>query len=234
MKIKYFGHSAFLISSNNTNILFDPFLKNNPLSKTQPENIKADYILISHGHGDHLGDAIEIAKRNNSTIIAPFELGLYCESKNVKVHTMHIGGAYDFDFGKVRLTQANHGSSVIEKSGIFKNSPNIIYTGNPCGFIVEIEGKNLYFAGDTGLFGDMELYQKYYGIDVAILPIGGNYTMDIDDAMIAVDLLNPKVVIPMHYNTFDLIKVDVDKFVNKVEKKGIKAMKIEYDGEFDI
>jgi len=212
VKITFYGHACFKISSSKFSIIIDPWLKNNPQANISPEQVEVDYILITHGHGDHFGDALEVAKANNATIIAPYELATYCQSKGAKVHPMHIGGDYTFDFGWLQLTPAMHGSGYIE-------GDNIIYMGSPCGFLIGIEGKTIYHAGDTGLFGDMKLIGEKTSLDVAMLPIGGNFVMGIDDAVKAVEFLKPKIVVPMHYNTFDIIKKDPEEFKKKVGNK---------------
>ncbi|MFY9377418.1 MAG: metal-dependent hydrolase, partial [Peptococcia bacterium] len=165
-----------------------------------------------HGHDDHLGDALELSKSNKAVIIAPNELALYCESQGATVHPMHIGGSFKFPFGRVKLTPAWHGSAVI-KNGQF------IYTGCPCGFIIEFEGKLIYHAGDTGLFGDMKLIGEEK-LDYALLPIGDNYVMGPDDAIRAAQMLKAKLTIPMHYNTFPIIEQDPHEFVQKLQKIG--------------
>jgi L-ascorbate metabolism protein UlaG (beta-lactamase superfamily) len=185
------------------NIIIDPFLTGNPLATIKAENVKVDYILVTHGHGDHLGDAVPIAKRNKATIIAPNELAVYLSKQGVQVHNMHIGGAHNFPFGRVKLTIAHHGSAV---------GDNLIYTGNPCGFLITMGGKTLYHSGDTGLFYDMKLIGETNSIDLAFLPIGDNFTMGIDDAILAVEFLKPKKVVPMHYNTFPIINTEPDEF----------------------
>ncbi|MDP8248902.1 MAG: metal-dependent hydrolase [Candidatus Tritonobacter lacicola] len=215
-KITYLGHSGFVIEGRETSLVIDPFLEGNPLAVAEPSDIKADYVLVTHGHPDHLGDSIAIAKANGATVIAPFELATYCEGKGAKAHPMHIGGGYDFPFGRVKLTIAHHGSAVPGDSGME-------YAGSPCGFLVEIDGKNIYHAGDTGLFLDMKLIGELTEIDAALLPVGGNFTMDVDDAVRAVEFLRPKLAVPMHYNTFDVIKADPDDFRKKVEALKRKA-----------
>lgn len=212
-KLTYLGHSAFLIEANNGRVVIDPFLSGNPMAKTKPEDIQVDFVLLTHGHGDHIGDGVEIAKANNATIVAPFELANYCSSKGANVHPMHIGGAHNFSFGRVKLTIAHHGSA----------APDGTYTGNPCGFLVTMEGKMLYHPGDTGLFYDMKLIGEMNSIDVALLPIGDNFTMGVDDAVKAAELLQAGTVIPMHYKTFDVIDVDPAEFISKVESKGLSA-----------
>ncbi|MCK5833571.1 metal-dependent hydrolase [bacterium] len=201
VKVKWLGHSAFFISNNKFQILIDPFISGNPSSPVKAEDIEAQYILVTHGHSDHIGDAIPIAKRCNSLIIAPNELGYYTEKMGTRTHRMHIGGKANFDFGSIKLTQAFHGSAIIEDG-------NILYTGMPCGFIISIDGKNIYHAGDTGLFGDMKLIGERTPIDLALLPIGDNFTMGPEDASYAVDLLKPRIAIPMHYGTWPIIDKD--------------------------
>ncbi len=222
-KLKYLGHSCFTIETNGTDLIIDPFLTGNPLAGAKASDIKADYILVTHGHGDHFGDTIEIAKNNDAAVIGPNEICVFCQGKNVKAHNMHIGGSWKFPFGKVKLTIAHHGFSSGENG--------IDIGGNPCGFILEIEGKKIYHAGDTGLFMDMKLIGEE-GIDLALLPIGDNFTMGIDDAVRAVEFIHPGKVVPMHYNTFDLIKVDVDEFRKKV--KGAECVVMAVGDTMDI
>lgn len=212
-KLTYLGHSAFYVEGSQGRIVIDPFLSGNPLAKTRPEEIKVDYVLLTHGHGDHIGDGIEIARADNATIIAPFELANYCASKGATVHPMHIGGAHNFPFGRVKLTIAHHGSA----------APDGTYTGNPCGFLITMDGKTLYHPGDTGLFYDMKLIGEMNKIDVAVLPIGDNFTMGIEDAVKATEFLQPRLVIPMHYKTFDVIDVDPNDFVRAVKAKGFNS-----------
>lgn len=203
--IKSYGHSAFQLFHDNTSLLFDPYLTDNPNKVVQPQDIKADYILVSHGHFDHLGDTYDIAKRTGATVIATAELTNLPAAEGCKVYPMHIGGKANFDFGYVRVTEALHGAGVAG--------------GHASGFIVNFYGKTIYFAGDTGLFGDMELLGKLEKIDYAILPIGDTYTMGPADAVEAVGLLKPKYVIPMHYNTWPIIKQNPQTFKEQVEKR---------------
>ena len=227
MKITYFGHSAFMIKENDFTFLIDPYITGNPHTDIPIQELKPDYILLTHGHGDHIGDALKIAKNSNAVIIAPAELANYCERKGAKIHPMHIGGGFNFDFGRVKLTQALHGSAVTE-------GDQVIYTGNPCGFLLIINGQTLYHAGDTGLFSDMKLIGELNKIDIALLPIGDNFTMGVDDAVYATSLIKPVLAIPMHYNTFGYIIQDPEEFVKKIENKGHKCLVLEMNKEYEL
>ncbi len=222
LKLTYFSHDAFLLQNADTKLIFDPFLTGNPNAVITPEEIKTDYVLLTHGHGDHLGDGIAIASDNDAMIIAPYELAIYCGKQGCKVHPMHIGGSYQFPFGRVKLTIAHHGSGADLGDGALS------YMGNPCGFLVTIGDKTIYHAGDTGLFMDMKLIGAMNEIDIALLPIGDNFTMGIDDAVKAVEFLQPELTIPMHYQTFDVINTDPDLFVEKVQNMGLNAMVLDY------
>jgi L-ascorbate metabolism protein UlaG (beta-lactamase superfamily) len=207
VEITYHGHACFSVKVNGTNLLIDPYLGDNPLSDIDPQDVEADYILISHGHGDHVGDAVEIAKRTGAMVISNFEIQGWMEAQGIEsTHGLHIGGGYDFPFGRVKLTIAHHGSAL----------PDGSYGGNPAGFLLTLAGKKLYFACDTGLFYSMKLIGEE-GLDVAVLPIGDNFTMGPDDALRAVKLLEPNLVIPSHYDTFDVIHQDPHAFVERVE-----------------
>lgn len=214
--LTYYGHSCFTVECEGMTLVIDPFITGNPHTPVSRDELKVDYVLLSHGHPDHLGDGIAIAKRCAAPVIAPFELATYCERQGAQAHPMHIGGGYNFPFGRVKLTIAVHGSGLPTDEGI-------LYLGNPCGFCISSGGKTIYHAGDTGLFLDMKLIGELETIDVALLPIGGNFTMDIDDALMAAEFLNARMVIPMHYDTFDLIKADPADFAGKAGKRGISA-----------
>lgn len=210
MDISYHGHSVVKIQTNDSVILIDPFITGNPLSDLVVENEKPDVILLTHGHNDHVGDTVELAKKSHALVVAPYELADFMSWKGLKVHHMHIGGSYEFDFGKVKFTPAFHGSSYVTAK------KEIVYTGMPGGILFTAEGQTIYHAGDTALFGDMKLIGERHPIDVAFLPIGDNFTMGPEDAAYAVSLLKPKIVVPIHYNTFPPIEVDPQQFANLV------------------
>ncbi|MFQ5708230.1 MAG: metal-dependent hydrolase [bacterium] len=223
-KLTYHSHATFLLESNGHKILIDPFFTGNPLATVKPEEISCNYILITHGHGDHIGDSVAIAKRNQATIIANYEIASWCGDQGLTVHPMHIGGAHDFPFGRVKLTIAHHGSG-------YQTDQGFLYMGNPAGALLTVEDKTVYHAGDTALFYDMKLIGEMNRIEVALLPIGDNFTMGIDDAVKATEFLNPKLVIPMHYKTFEVIDVDPAEFAQKVEAKGFKSEVLEFGSE---
>ncbi len=207
VNLTFHGHACFHVTVGDTSLLIDPFLTGNSLADVRADKVQADYILVSHGHGDHVGDTVAIAKRTGAMVIANFEITNWLQGQGVQnVHPLHIGGGFNFPFGRVQLTIAHHGSSM----------PDGSYGGNPAGFLLTLEGKRIYHACDTGLFYDMKLIGEG-GLDVAILPIGDNFTMGPEDALRAVKLLEPKVVIPIHYNTFDVIRQDPDSFASRVE-----------------
>lgn len=207
VKLTYHSHACFSITVGDTELLIDPFLTGNGLAEVGAEEVAADYILVSHGHGDHVGDTVAIARRTGATTISNFEIQNWLSNQGVESsHALHIGGGFDFPFGRVKLTIAHHGSAM----------PDGSYGGSPAGFLLTLNGKKIYHACDTGLFYDMKLIGEE-GLDVAILPIGDNFTMGPDDALRAVKLLEPKVVIPIHYDTFDLIKQDPQSFASRVE-----------------
>lgn len=227
MKIKYLSHAAFSLTDGRDIVLIDPFLSGNPNAPARAEDIKAHFIVITHAHGDHLGDAVEIAKANDATVISTAEIANYCMGKRIKAHAMHIGGAHNFQFGRVKLTIAHHGSSIPGPDGP-------VSLGFPCGALVTIGGKTVYHSGDTGVFLDMRLIGDLNVIDIALLPIGDNYTMGVDDAVVAAGFLNPALSIPMHYNTFDVINADPAVFVSKVEELGKKARVLSFGEEIEI
>ena len=200
MKYTYYGQSCFLLETANTKFLFDPFISQNPLaSDIDMTKIEADYILVSHGHGDHIADLVTLAKQTKATVIAIPEIIDWLNKQGIEnVHPMNFG-KYKFDFGTVRMVWATHSSGL----------PDGSYGGNPAGFVLEINGKQIYFAGDTGLTIEMKLLADLYQLDYAILPIGGNYTMDVDDAVIAANYINCDKIIGVHYNTFPVIAINM-------------------------
>jgi len=228
MKIQYLSHSAFILSVGKHTVAIDPFLEGNPTAPMAPEQIKADFIVVTHAHPDHFGDALAIARANGSTIISCFEIATFCQKQGVPAHPLHIGGGNNFPFGRVKLTIAHHGSAYPV------DGENLQSMGIAAGALVSIGGKTIYHAGDTGLFMDMKLIGEMNSIDVALLPIGDNFTMDINDAVKAAEFVRPALAIPMHYDTFDIIKTIPDDFVNKVEKLGIKARKLDFGEHIDI
>lgn len=214
-KITWYGHAALGLETGSHHLLIDPFFSGNPAASTQADKVLADFILISHGHGDHVGDAVDIARRTGALVISNFEIIEWLGKKGVKnLHAQHIGGGFKYPFGYLKLTQALHGSAL----------PDGSYGGNPAGFLLSTpEGKKIYLAQDTGLFGDMRLIGEE-GIDLAVLPIGDNFTMGPDDALRAVKLIQPRHVIPIHYDTFDLIAQDGQSWASRVEaESGAKA-----------
>ncbi len=224
LKIQYISHSAFLLSDGENTIAIDPFITGNPTSPLVQEDVNANYIVLTHAHGDHFGDTTAIATRNSSTVIAVNELADYCAKQGMNAHNMHIGGSYKFPFGKLKFTQALHGSSNSEGQ----------YMGSPAGVVLELGGKKIYHCGDTGIFGDMKLIGELDKIDIMIVPIGGNFTMDIDDAVKAVEMVNPDLAIPIHYNTWPIIEADPAKFVKKVEAIGKKAREMKFGEEISF
>ncbi|MFZ4450657.1 metal-dependent hydrolase [Salibacterium aidingense] len=219
MKVTYHGHSVVHIEANGKSILIDPFITGNDKCDLEADKVKPDIILLTHGHNDHVGDTVDIAKRNRSFVVAPFELATYLGWQGLDTHPMHIGGSYTFDFGRVKLTQAFHGSSYTEEE-----NQKIVYTGMPAGILFEAEGKTVYHMGDTGLFSDMKLIGERHQVDLLFVPIGDNFTMGPEDAGQAVQWINPDYVVPVHYNTFPAIEQDGDAFVDSISPVNGKAL----------
>ncbi|MCH2201700.1 MAG: metal-dependent hydrolase [Fuerstiella sp.] len=205
--VKFLGHASFQIRTRRHQVLIDPFLTGNPSACTTADEIEAEFILVTHGHEDHVADVESIARRTGALIIANYEIVAWFQSRGIEnTHAMHIGGQHSFDFGTVKLTIAHHGSILPDGSN----------GGNPVGIIVKTDEGNIYHAGDTGLFSDMQLIGDE-GIRVAILPIGDNFTMGPDDSIRAIQYLNPDMVIPAHYNTWPLIEQDTSAWKKQVE-----------------
>jgi L-ascorbate metabolism protein UlaG (beta-lactamase superfamily) len=208
LTITFHGHACFVLEADGRRVILDPFLAGNPAADIALDDLpKVDAVLLSHGHGDHLGDAIPIARRDGATVVAAFELAKFCEDRGARAHALHIGGAHDFPFGRVKLVPAFHGGQV-------QGDDAGRYTTTPCGLVVTLSGRTVYHCGDTGLTLEMQLLAGR--VDAMLVPIGDNYTMGIEDAARAVELVQPRVAIPMHYNTFDLIRADPEAFRRQV------------------
>lgn len=223
-KVTWFGHATFGLEIDGHNLLIDPFFSDNPKAASNADNVEADFILVSHGHHDHVGDTVEIAQRTGATVISNFEVINWLNQQGVpedKVHPQHIGGGFQYPFGYLKLTIAHHGSAL----------PDGSYGGNPAGFLITTpDEKKIYFACDTGLFHSMKLYGEE-GIDLAVLPIGDNFTMGPQDALRAVKLIEPKVVIPVHYDTWELIAQDAKSWAEQVETETTATTVILAPGE---
>ncbi|WP_406661273.1 metal-dependent hydrolase [Methanolobus sp. ZRKC3] len=200
VRLTWLGHSCFEIFSGKV-ILIDPFIDENPVATVSASELDPDIIAVTHGHSDHLGDTVEIAKRTGCTVVCIHEVSQYLKSKGIQTIGMNIGGTVKVDDISFTMTDARHSSSIDESEWSFDG-------GRAAGFVITINDISIYHAGDTGLFRDMELISELYKPDVAIVPIGGRYTMDVRDAAVAVRMLQPKLAIPMHYNTFEQIEQD--------------------------
>ncbi len=214
MKITWLGHACFLLEGRKR-IIVDPFLSGNPMAKAKPGEIDVDLILVTHGHGDHLGDAVEISQRCDAPIVAVYELAVYLSKKGCKVVGMNVGGTLDYDGVKISMVNAVHSADLV--------GDEILSGGKAVGYVVE-DDVSVYHAGDTDVFMDMALIGEIYKPKVALLPIGGFYTMSPKTALKAIELLKPEIVIPMHYNTFPPIKQNPEEFKVEAEKLGVKVV----------
>ena len=226
-RIKFIGHAAFELSAEGKSILIDPFITGNPAATTAADQYSPVAILLSHAHNDHVGDSVEISKRTGATVIATFELANFLASKGAKTNDASLGGTVAFDGGTVKFTPAWHSSS-------YEDGDQIVAPGMPAGMVVRFGGSTIYFAGDTALFGDMRLIGEE-GLDVAVIPIGDHYTMGPADALRAVKFLEPRFVIPCHYNTFPPIEQDPEAFVTNVTRQtNAKGVLLAPGESFDI
>jgi len=218
-QIRFLGHAAVLISDkpHGASVVIDPFLSGNPQAQAKPNDLNVNYVLVTHAHGDHLGDAYDIANRNKALFISTNEIAQEASAKGLQARPMHIGGTAKLDFGWVKLVQAVHGSGIAG--------------GLAAGFLLSFYGHIIYHAGDTALFGDMKMIGEMAPIEVAMLPIGGNYTMDQNDAVKAVELLHPATVVPIHYNTWPPIAADPQRFKKDVESSTQSRVVILAPGE---
>lgn len=224
LKVTWLAHSGFVLELNNLVILIDPFLTGNPLAPYQATDFeRVDFIFLSHGHGDHVGDTVEIAKRTGATVVGNFEVANWMAAKGVKNTSGHnTGGGRDYGFGRVEYTIAFHSSSM----------PDGSYGGSPCGILMFMPELTVYHAGDTALFSDMQLIGQK-GVDVAMLPVGDYFTMGIDDSLRAIDLIRPTSVLPIHYNTFPPIQQDIAGWAQRVHTEtSAKAIVLDPGGSY--
>lgn len=210
MKATFLGQSGWLIDTGSDKLAIDPWLTGNPLAAQRAQDIRCNYLLLTHAHDDHIADTETIAKQSDAQVITTNEIAGQLGERGVRCHPMHVGGTFKFPFGKVRMNVAFHGSGIAG--------------GFPCGFLIETGGKRIFHAGDTALYSDLKLLHKLWGpVDLALLPIGGNFTMDADDAVTAARWIQPRRVVPTRYNTFPLIEADAEAFCRHCAQAGVSA-----------
>jgi L-ascorbate metabolism protein UlaG (beta-lactamase superfamily) len=226
MKLTYYGQSCFSVQTGGKNLLFDPFITPNELAKhIKVAELKADYLLLSHGHSDHVSDAVQIAKQNNATVIGAFEVAMWMNKQGVEnYHPMNTGGKWNFDFGTVKCTSAIHSS----------NMPDGSYGGNPMGFLVTTKEKTFYYSGDTALTMDMQLIPKWGKLDFAVLPIGDNFTMGYEDAILAAEMIQCRNIVAVHYDTFGFIKIDHEKAKKAFTDAGLTLLLVKIGESVDL
>lgn len=218
LKMTYHGHSSVQLGTEEKSLIIDPFLRGNELAVTKPEDIKTDAVLLTHAHMDHILDAEPIAKANNAKVVAIVELATYMSWKGLNTIGMNMGGTVDLDFAQAKMIQAFHSSGIV-----LEEEQRIMYAGMPAGFIINIGGKTILHAGDTSLFSDMKMIGDRHQIDVAFLPIGGHFTMGPEDALQAAEWFNAELTIPVHYDTFPMIRQDSENFVQQLAAKGLRG-----------
>lgn len=228
MKFTYLAHSCVQIEAAGHTLLIDPYLTGNPLAPVKAADVHPDFILITHGHDDHVGDAGDIARRTRARIIANYEIACYFAEQGLETHGMYHGGGYNFPFGRAKMVLAHHGS------GFPGPDRRLIYMGSPAGYVLTLEGRNVYHAGDTCAFLEMEMIGRMHPLEVAFLPIGDNYTMGIDEAVEAIRLLRPKKVVPIHYDTWDVIRADTAEFAAKARAAGTEPVVLRPGGTLEV
>lgn len=226
MKVTYYGHSCFKVNTNGKDILFDPFISGNPLASfIDISAITSDYMLISHAHNDHTEDAISIAQNTGCTCVGIWEIYNWFQKNGIsKAHPMNIGGSWNFDFGRLKMVQAVHSSSFADGS----------YGGQPAGFVVQNDTECFYYSGDTAYFSDMKLIAEKFKLKAAFLPIGSNFTMDLDDALEAASAIQCDTIIGMHFDTFGFIKIDHQEAITKFTAAGKNLILMEIGNTIEL
>lgn len=227
MQITFYGHSCLLVEYKGRRVIIDPFLSGNPASGISPSDVKVDAIILTHAHDDHFGDAEQLALENDCPVIATFELASYCGQRGMKTHAMNTGGAFHFDGFHVKLVPALHTSSL-------RVGDQYLYAGEAVGVILTMGSHTLYHMGDTALFSDLQLIGRQHAIDVVAIPIGDNYTMGPEEALIAAQWIGAQHVLPVHYNTFPVIEQDASSFKQQIEKLGMQCHPLPNGGKLQL